>query len=68
MTKLDVCRRQAILGVGAALMMSGAKQAAATDGDFAARLADLVRRVECYRLEYSDLDDVLARLTALTAH
>ena len=43
MTKLDVYRRQAILGMGAAFMMSGAKQAAATDGDFAARLADLQR-------------------------
>ena len=31
-------------------------------------LADLVRRTECYRLEYSDLDDVLERLTQMTAH
>jgi CubicO group peptidase (beta-lactamase class C family) len=43
MPKLDVHRRQAVLGMGAALMMSGAKQAAATDGDFSARLADLQR-------------------------
>ena len=31
-------------------------------------LADLVRRADCYRLEYSDLDDVLAHLTHMTAH
>jgi CubicO group peptidase (beta-lactamase class C family) len=43
MTKLDVRRRQAILGMGAAFMMAGANQAVAADGDFAARLADLQR-------------------------
>ena len=31
-------------------------------------LAEMVRRSGCYRLEYSDLDDVLARLASLTAH
>lgn len=30
-------------------------------------LADLIRRMDCYRLEYSDLDDVLARLARLGA-
>jgi len=30
-------------------------------------LSELVRRVECYNLEYSDLDDVLAHLTRMTA-
>jgi HprK-related kinase A len=30
-------------------------------------LSELVRRVECYSLEYSDLDDVLAHLTRMTA-
>lgn len=29
-------------------------------------LVDLVREAECYRLEYSDLDDVLARLAQLS--
>ena len=36
-------RRQAILGVGAALMILSAKQAVASDGDFAARLAEMQR-------------------------
>ena len=36
-------RRRAILGMGAALMMSAAKQAVASDGDFAARLAEMQR-------------------------
>lgn len=36
-------RRQAILGTGAALMMTASGQAQAADGDFAARLADLQR-------------------------
>ena len=43
MTRLIFDRRQAILGMGAALMMSSAKQAIAADGDFAARLADMQR-------------------------
>lgn len=43
MTRLIFDRRQAILGMGAALMMSAAKQAVAADGDFAARLADMQR-------------------------
>ena len=43
MTRLIFDRRQAILGMGAALMTSGAKQAVAADGDFAARLADMQR-------------------------
>jgi hypothetical protein len=30
-------------------------------------LSELVRRVEGYSLEYSDLDDVLAHLTRMTA-
>jgi HprK-related kinase A len=30
-------------------------------------LSELVRRVECYSLEYSDLDDVLAHLMRMTA-
>ena len=30
-------------------------------------LTELVRRTDCYTLEYSDLDDVLERLTRLTA-
>jgi CubicO group peptidase (beta-lactamase class C family) len=36
-------RRQAILGVGAALMILSAKQAIASDGDFSARLAEMQR-------------------------
>jgi len=36
-------RRQAILGMGAALMILSAKQAVASDGDFAARLAEMQR-------------------------
>jgi CubicO group peptidase (beta-lactamase class C family) len=43
MTRHLFDRRQAILGMGAALMMSVAKQTAAADGDFAARLADMQR-------------------------
>ena len=43
MTRRIFDRRQAILGMGAALMMSSAKQAVAADGDFAARLADMQR-------------------------
>ena len=43
MTRHLFDRRQAILGMGAALMMSAAKQAVAADGDFAARLAEMQR-------------------------
>ena len=43
MTRPIFDRRQAILGMGAALMMSAAKQAVAADGDFAARLAEMER-------------------------
>ena len=43
MTRLIFDRRQAILGMGAALMMSSAKQAIAADVDFATRLADMER-------------------------
>ena len=43
MSRLVFDRRQAILGMGAALMMSAAKQAVAADGDFAARLAEMQR-------------------------
>ena len=43
MSRLVFDRRRAILGMGAALMMSSAKQAIAADGDFAARLADMQR-------------------------
>ena len=43
MTRPIFDRRQAILGMGAAFMMSSAKQAVAADGDFAARLADMQR-------------------------
>jgi len=43
MTRSTFDRRQAILGVGAALMMSAAKQAVAADGDFTARLAEMQR-------------------------
>ena len=31
-------------------------------------LAELIRQAECYSLEYSDLDDVLAVLARMTAH
>ena len=31
-------------------------------------LAELVHRADCYSLEYSDLDDAIARLTRMTAH
>ena len=37
MTRNSLDRRQAILGMGAALMILSAKQAVASDGDFAAR-------------------------------
>ena len=43
MTRSTIDRRQAIIGMGAALMMSAAKQAVAADGDFAARLAEMQR-------------------------
>ena len=43
MTRHLFDRRQAILAMGAALTMSGTKQAVAADGDFAARLADMQR-------------------------
>jgi CubicO group peptidase (beta-lactamase class C family) len=43
MTRSTVDRRQAILGMGATLMMSAAKQAVAADGDFATRLAEMQR-------------------------
>jgi CubicO group peptidase (beta-lactamase class C family) len=43
MTRNILDRRQAILGMGAALMISAAKQAIAADGDFAARLAEMQR-------------------------
>src|SRR5205807_322049 len=43
MTRSAVDRRQAIFGMGAALMMSSAKQAVAADGDFATRLAEMQR-------------------------
>jgi CubicO group peptidase (beta-lactamase class C family) len=41
MSRCIIDRRQAILGMGAALMISGPKRAVAGEGDFAARLADL---------------------------
>jgi len=43
MTRHIFDRRQAILGMGAALMILSAKQAVASDGDFAARLAEMQR-------------------------
>lgn len=43
MTKLLFDRRHLMFGLGATLMMSGAKQAGAVDGDFAGRLAELQR-------------------------
>ncbi|MEA2850280.1 MAG: hypothetical protein QOE02_299 [Rhodospirillaceae bacterium] len=43
MTRHLFDRRQAILGMGAALMILSAKQAVASDGDFAARLAEMQR-------------------------
>lgn len=43
MTPRRVDRRRAILGMGAALMVSGTKHAAAADGDFTARLAEMQR-------------------------
>ncbi len=43
MTRYKFDRRQAILGMGAALMTSATKQSAAADGDFAARLAEMQR-------------------------
>jgi CubicO group peptidase (beta-lactamase class C family) len=43
MTRIILDRRQAILGMGAALMISAAKQAIAADGDLAARLAEMQR-------------------------
>jgi CubicO group peptidase (beta-lactamase class C family) len=43
MTRHLFDRRQAILGMGAALMILSAKQAVASDGDFVARLAEMQR-------------------------
>jgi len=43
MSRIEPDRRQAIIGMGAALMMSGAEQAAASGGDIDSRLAPLLR-------------------------
>jgi CubicO group peptidase (beta-lactamase class C family) len=43
MTRHMIDRRQAVLGMGAALTMSAAKQAVAADVDFAARLIEMQR-------------------------
>jgi CubicO group peptidase (beta-lactamase class C family) len=43
MTTFEFGRRRAVLGMGAALVMSGAHQVMAANGDFSARLADLQR-------------------------
>jgi CubicO group peptidase (beta-lactamase class C family) len=43
MTRSTFDRRQTILGMGAALMMSAAKQTDAADGDMATRLAEMQR-------------------------
>ena len=41
MTRLTIDRRRAVLGMGAAIMMSATKAAVAADGDMTARLTDM---------------------------